>query len=60
MRRGRYSEILCKANPELKLYCVDPWAPIDNKYPGERQQEIYNYTVNRLKPYNATIIRRQV
>ena len=23
--RGLYSEVLCKSNPGVKLYCIDPW-----------------------------------
>ncbi len=26
---GEYSEILCKANPQMKIYGVDPWKPLE-------------------------------
>ena len=31
--QGLYAEILCKANPGLKLHCIDAWAV----YPGYRE-----------------------
>lgn len=58
VRRGRYSEILCKANPKLHLYCIDPWMCHENKYPQDKQDEIYDYAVERLAAYNTTIIRK--
>lgn len=58
---GEYSEVLCKANPGLKLYCVDMWQP----YPGYRDhvsatklQGFYETTQTRLAPYYATLIRK--
>ena len=57
VRRGRYSEMLCQANPHLHLYCIDPWEP-DYKYTPERQGELYTYALERLSKYNVTIIRK--
>jgi hypothetical protein len=62
---GIYSEVLCKANPELKLYCVDPWSTFAYE-PGidgidleqQKYDKRYEETVKRLAPYNATIIRK--
>lgn len=59
--RGIYSEELCQANPELKLFCIDPWKDYDDYDDIKGQQEFevrYNEAVNRLKPYNCTIIRK--
>ena len=60
VRRGSYSRVLCRANPELKLYCVDPWGP----YPGRRytvgvQEQIYKVARKRLSEYNAEFIRKR-
>lgn len=51
VEEGRYSEVLCKANPRLTLYCVDPWVV----YPGYRSyfdqkkvDEYYSSAVQRL------------
>lgn len=58
VRRGRYSMQLCKCNPNLQLFCIDPWGPYDRMYTVERQNRIYGEAVENLKPYNATIIRK--
>src|SRR3989344_1964847 len=57
---SEYSEKLCQANPDLKLYSIDKW----EKYPihkNHRKQWQYNRyyqnTVKRLKPYNCQIIK---
>lgn len=60
---GYFAEILCKANPDLKLFCVDPWKDYENGlgyYEGTTQEQfddIYKGAVERLHPYNVTIIR---
>ena len=60
VEHGVYSEVLCKANPQLQLLCVDPWLA----YPGYRdhtdQEELddcYRETVDRLSPYNVSIVK---
>lgn len=58
VRRGRYSMQLCKCNPDLKLYCIDPWAPYGNKYTIEKQDQIYAEAIENLKPYQAAIVRK--
>ena len=63
--QGLFAEVLCKDNPNLHLTCVDPWSAgayepgasgvnEQQKYFEERYQE----TVQRLKPYNVSIIRK--
>ena len=56
VRHGDYSERLCKANPNLKLTCVDPWQ-LDNTWHGKRSEEIYNRTAARLSSYNVELMR---
>lgn len=58
VRRGRFSMLLCKNNPKLELYCVDPWDAYDRRYNVERQNRIYAEAVKNLTPYNAKIIRK--
>lgn len=58
VRRGRFSESLCKHIDGLKLYCIDPWAVIGTKYSEEKQEAFFQYTRNRLTPYNVTYIRK--
>ena len=63
--KGEYSEVLCKANPELHLYSVDPFT-IDayekNNLEVSGTNETHNYnfetSIKRLSPYNCTIIRK--
>ncbi len=62
---GYYSKILCQSNRELKLSCVDPWLA-EAYEPGvdavDTEQEKYNRryqeTMERLKPFTATVIRK--
>ena len=65
--RGEYSETLCKANPNLHLYSVDSWQLSSYE---KLEQEIalnapqsyfdtkYREAVQRLKPYNCTIVKK--
>jgi hypothetical protein len=65
VEKGKYSEVLCKANPNLRLYCVDPWS-VAAYEPGihgiEPQQkshdEYFEETKERLAPYKCEIIRK--
>lgn len=58
---GEYSEMICRANPQMKLYGIDPWIP----YKGYKDytlestfQKLYNKTLERMKPYpNYEIIK---
>jgi hypothetical protein len=61
VEEGAYSEALCRKNPNLKLWCVDPW----KAYGGYRDhvsqsklEAFYNFTVERMKKYNCEIIRK--
>ncbi len=60
VEQGAYSEVLCRANPELQLLCVDAWTA----YPGYRDHVtqskldgFYAATCERLKPYRAQPVR---
>lgn len=57
VRFGYFSKIICENNPDLKLYCIDPWDAYDTKYPQEKQDEIYLKAVENLEPYNVQIVR---
>jgi predicted O-methyltransferase YrrM len=50
---GRFSEMLCKNNPDLQMICVDNWGRIAH------HELVYAEAVERLAPYNATIIRKK-
>src|SRR3990167_8168404 len=59
--QGEYAEVLCKANHNLNLICIDPWkaeAYERGQQPesGENQEffdKRYEETVERLKPYDG-------
>ncbi len=58
---GIYSEILCKANPELHLYSVDPWLARADYRDIRRSQPVFDEYERvaraRLAPYHCTIIK---
>jgi predicted O-methyltransferase YrrM len=47
----------CKANPDLKLTCVDPYRIYNARPIAETQEENYKIACKKLEPYNATILR---
>jgi hypothetical protein len=56
---GLYSEVICKFNPEVELFCIDAWAKLKYRYwvstpkiDAYRQQAI-----ERLSPFNCKLIR---
>jgi hypothetical protein len=58
---GGYSEVLLRANPGLKLYCVDPW----KAYRGYRDHvdqkkldHFYGVASARLEPLGGVIVRK--
>jgi len=62
--RGYFSEILCKANPDLHLYCVDPWKydtfPEGNPYRLDQPyfDQCYKEATELLAPYKTTIVKK--
>lgn len=59
---GRYSKILCEANPKLKLYSVDPWLSYDeykDRTPQKNFDELYETTKKNLALFNCEIIRKK-
>jgi hypothetical protein len=60
VERGYFSEVLCKVNPNLKLYCIDAWQTYSGYRDHTRQDKLEKYyeeTKQRLAPYNCEIIR---
>jgi SAM-dependent methyltransferase len=58
---GTYSEILCKANPSMRLFSIDPWAVYDgyNEIKNRNKAESwYSEAQERLVPYNCELIRK--
>lgn len=58
---GDFSEVLCQAVPRLSLLCVDPWREYkmynERKNNQRRMDVAYAQTAERLKPFNATLLR---
>jgi hypothetical protein len=51
---GTYSEILCKANPDAKIYGVDPFIPYADYHDYRRWKTVNGYhqaAIERLSPY---------
>ena len=57
VRLGRFSQCLLDANPDLMLYCIDPWGQYHG-VPQARQDRLYRQAVERLTPYNVKILRK--
>lgn len=59
--RGLYAEEMSRANPGVKLFCIDPWKTYSD-YDDFKDQHIlnvnYNNTIKRLAPYNCEIIKK--
>ena len=59
VRKGKFSLVLCKANPNLHMFCVDPWMPYGGrKYTKEKQDGLFEIAKKTLAPYNVTFIRK--
>lgn len=59
--RGYFAEVLCKANPNLHLYCVDSYKiypDYKELHPQTLMEEVVAEAKQRLSPYNVTFIRK--
>lgn len=59
--RGLYAEEICKNNPGVKLYCIDPWKiyPDNTDYLDQHLlDKNYYFAKRRLAPYNVEIIKK--
>lgn len=60
VEQGKFSEEICKANPGVRLTCVDPWRAYDRYKDHVSQGKLDQFYVEacaRLAPYECTIIR---
>ena len=62
VEKGKFSEVLCRANPGVKLYCIDPWLQYseyrDTLNNVDLLNKYYEETKNRLSNYNCELIRK--
>lgn len=60
VKAGVYSEVLCKANPDLHLRSVDPWL-VRAEYYDTRGQKVFDSYEKKarevLAPYNCTVMK---
>lgn len=57
---GIYSEMLCKANPNIDLYSIDAWTAYKGYRDHVSQEKLDGFmdiTKQRLAPYRATVIK---
>jgi hypothetical protein len=57
--RGLFAAEICKANPGVKLYGVDPWQPYEGYgevYPQDYADQCRVEAAARLLPYNVVIM----
>lgn len=60
--RGKFSAWLCRANPDLDLFCVDPWS-VQPDYPSARNTKetldyIYKHAKRNLAGLRCTFMRK--
>lgn len=62
VEQGVYTELLCRANPQAKIYGIDPWLSYEGYRDDVEQSELegfYDGTRIRLVPYtNYELIRK--
>ena len=61
VEQGIFSEIICKASFNVKLFCIDAWMPYRAYHDHRGADKLKRFlwrTKKRLKPYNAHIIRK--
>jgi len=56
VREGKFSRVICDANPGVELYCVDVWGQ-HSKYNLEDGERFLAEAKKRLQDFNATFIR---
>jgi predicted O-methyltransferase YrrM len=55
-RFGDFAKVLCEANKQLALTCVDPWLAYNNRT-QEWQDASYAKAMHLLGPYNIDVMR---
>lgn len=58
---GEYSEVLCRSNPDAKLYSIDPWEPhrgYTDFTKKETFKKAFEKAKKRLSRYNCEIVKK--
>jgi hypothetical protein len=60
--RGAYAKVLCQKNPNMRLFCVDPYLAYEGFLPGpqnqKEQDDIFNECKKVVAPYNHEFVRK--
>jgi predicted O-methyltransferase YrrM len=56
---GLSAELWYQILPDLQLTCIDPYGLYDRRQSQEKQDATYEKACNRLRPYNALILREK-
>lgn len=57
---GTYAQKICMVNPQLKLYCIDPWQALPYYQGNKPQKEVntfYQAAKTLLAPYNCKLLK---
>lgn len=57
VRRGSFSRYMCETIPDLKLYCVDPWAGYSEVPQQPKHDSNYTIALEQLKGFNTEIMK---
>jgi predicted O-methyltransferase YrrM len=60
VEKGEYSEVLCLANPNAKIFCVDSWIGYTNYKGSVRSRHFFEYETEaraRLSKYRTQIVK---
>ena len=61
VEQGYFSKEICRDNPGVRLFCIDPWQAY-SRYKDHVSQEkldgFYHDAVERLAPYNCDLVRQ--
>ena len=57
VRRGDYSVVLCKANPNIQLTCIDPWLAY-SRLTQKKQDMFLTQATKNLAAFNARILEK--
>lgn len=57
VRDGDYSAVLCKANPNLKLKCVDPWIAFSRTTKEAKASWHFRRAREKLTPYGVEFMK---
>lgn len=61
VERGKFTEVLCIANPQAKIYAVDPWKAYRGYRDHVSQEKLdgfYDDAAERLKAHNCELVRK--